>query len=159
MVKEAVRCQSRTLRVIFEKSSDLDLLQNKIQIALQPLGINHSFSGGHATLAKRNGEGPAYWIKQYINNHLPCSVTLPSFTIKEFSLCESDLKTEEYLMRHTSTPRIQLEFRSNGTETFVTYLLLLISCVKLHCKKISLSPNYEGSVRRKRFRGFCLQPI
>jgi 2'-5' RNA ligase len=100
-MKGVVRCQSRTLRVIFEESSDLNVLHNEIQIALQPLGISYNFSGGHATLAKLSGEVPENWIEQYINNHPPFSITLPSFTVKEFILCESNLKTGEYFVRHT----------------------------------------------------------
>jgi 2'-5' RNA ligase len=100
-MKGVVRCQSRTLRVVFEESSGLNVLENEIQVALQPLGISYNFSGGHATLARLNGEIPEDWIEQYINNHSSFSITLPSFTVKEFVLLESNLKTGEYLVEHT----------------------------------------------------------
>jgi 2'-5' RNA ligase len=109
-MKGIVRCQSRTLRIVFEESSGLDVLENEIQVALQPLGISYNFSGGHATLAKLS-EVPEDWIEQYINNHSPFSITLPSFTVEEFVLCESNLKTGEYLVKHTfSLPRFNSNF-------------------------------------------------
>jgi 2'-5' RNA ligase len=100
-MKGVVRCQSRSLRVVFEESSGLDNLENEIQVALQPLGISYNFSGGHATLARLSKEVPEDWIEQYINNHSRFSITLPSFTVKEFVLYESNLKTGEYLVQHT----------------------------------------------------------
>jgi 2'-5' RNA ligase len=100
-MKGVVRCESRSLRVIFEESSDLNVLESEVQIALKPLGINYTFSGGHATLARLSGEVPEKWIEQYINNHPPFSLTLPSFTVKEFVLYQSNLKTGEYVVEHT----------------------------------------------------------